>query len=456
MNITVPQSGPSGLTKLTQPSPSGAVTLHTNRADVFPPDFASLLEDAKPHSPIGIQSTEVSDDEAMGEAEELAEQTAAPLEPLNLQSPSSHMPIRSEAFAVVPDTGSKAQLPDKQKLAPPTTLFEMASRTTHSTLLPQSGSTMPKSEMVQKNQTQTPQDSGIPMIGSSTIASDEAETLRLRAAIPTPSAPSTYHGFARNMGDQIPANTPATSPAENKAAQRQIVQPTFDQAATNLRGELSQEGTPNHAVPATAPSQPVSLPGKTQMTAQVAVHTTSAPQKPPLQPPPPEGLRRVEVLSPSDIPEVIGWDLPRAAIAHQFAYQPQATDIAPQVARQLIEVVAQAQHRPVEIALSPAELGRVRMSVTTDDGKITVSILAERPDTLDLMRRHIDQLGQAFRSIGYDQITFSFGQGTDSGGQSNTASTEQPSGEATSDSMPSEQNIIHLDHAGNSGVDIRL
>lgn len=153
--------------------------------------------------------------------------------------------------------------------------------------------------------------------------------------------------------------------------------------------------------------------------------------------------------------------MPRAAIAHHLPYQPHASEIAPSIARQLVEVMTHAQHRPVEIALSPAELGRVRMSVATDDGKITVNILAERPDTLDLMRRHIDQLGQAFRSMGYEQITFSFGRGAETGGQSHNSSTDQNSGKTSTDEdtahdLPTEQSIIHLDQAGTSGIDIRL
>jgi len=42
---------------------------------------------------------------------------------------------------------------------------------------------------------------------------------------------------------------------------------------------------------------------------------------------------------------------------------------------------------------------------------MTVSITAERPETLDLIRRHIDILGQDFRDMGYERSEFSFDQG---------------------------------------------
>ncbi len=37
--------------------------------------------------------------------------------------------------------------------------------------------------------------------------------------------------------------------------------------------------------------------------------------------------------------------------------------------------------------------------------------IADRPETLELMRRHIDILAQEFRDIGYGSAEFSFGQG---------------------------------------------
>ncbi|MFD2741240.1 flagellar hook-length control protein FliK, partial [Sulfitobacter aestuarii] len=92
----------------------------------------------------------------------------------------------------------------------------------------------------------------------------------------------------------------------------------------------------------------------------------------------------------------------------------QRGDIGQQVARQIAENAPRNFGTPVQINLSPDELGHVRLSVTTMDGAVTVNILAERPDTLDLMRRHIDHLGQDFRALGYDEIAFSFARSEDS------------------------------------------
>ncbi len=86
-------------------------------------------------------------------------------------------------------------------------------------------------------------------------------------------------------------------------------------------------------------------------------------------------------------------------------------DMATSVAHQIAEAVRRTSDKSVEIALNPVELGRVRMVLSASDAGITVNILADRQDTLDLMRRNIDDLGKSFADMGYEDISFSFGQG---------------------------------------------
>lgn len=63
----------------------------------------------------------------------------------------------------------------------------------------------------------------------------------------------------------------------------------------------------------------------------------------------------------------------------------------------------------IEIALSPEELGHVRLRLHHSENGLSVSIVAERADTLDLLRRNIDLLARDFDSIGYADVSFSFG-----------------------------------------------
>jgi hypothetical protein len=87
----------------------------------------------------------------------------------------------------------------------------------------------------------------------------------------------------------------------------------------------------------------------------------------------------------------------------------------PPVARQIAEAFAAFPDRAVEITLSPEELGRVRMVVTSHDGALVLSLAAERAETLDLMRRNIDQLAADLHDLGFDSFRFNFA-GEGSGG----------------------------------------
>lgn len=91
-------------------------------------------------------------------------------------------------------------------------------------------------------------------------------------------------------------------------------------------------------------------------------------------------------------------------------------DIVRNAAAYAVEIFAREPGKTVEIALNPEELGRVRMALSPSDAGVTVLITSERPETLELMRRHIEQLSQEFRRLGYEQASFEFnseGSGSD-------------------------------------------
>lgn len=62
----------------------------------------------------------------------------------------------------------------------------------------------------------------------------------------------------------------------------------------------------------------------------------------------------------------------------------------------------------VEITLSPAELGPLRMTLRPDDGTMTMVIDAERGETLDLLRRNIAELAGDLRDLGFGMLNFQF------------------------------------------------
>lgn len=106
------------------------------------------------------------------------------------------------------------------------------------------------------------------------------------------------------------------------------------------------------------------------------------------------------------------------------ALGPGAAEAARGVAAQLAEAIAKTSDRSVEVALAPEELGRVRLTLHATESGLTMGIVAERPETLDLMRRHIDQLSRDFRDLGFANLTFNFGQGQDGSNRRPQSPTE--------------------------------
>lgn len=94
--------------------------------------------------------------------------------------------------------------------------------------------------------------------------------------------------------------------------------------------------------------------------------------------------------------------------------------VAPVLA-QLAQAAAAVRPGMTELRLSPEELGAVRIDLRTEGDQAILTLSAERPDTLDLMRRHADRLVSDLRAAGFQQLDLSFGrwagQGQPQGGQ---------------------------------------
>ena len=94
-----------------------------------------------------------------------------------------------------------------------------------------------------------------------------------------------------------------------------------------------------------------------------------------------------------------------------------ATDIGRKAAQSLGHAIRHMEGDSVEIALSPEELGHVRLLLRDHTTATpTVTLHADRAETLDLMRRHIDILAQDLRDMGYRDVSFSFGGQAHHGG----------------------------------------
>ena len=107
--------------------------------------------------------------------------------------------------------------------------------------------------------------------------------------------------------------------------------------------------------------------------------------------------------------------LRRESASDPITSSPPTAGNAIRPATQGIEILVRHPDKLVEISLNPEELGRVRMAMSRTEHGMTVAIMAERPEALDLMRRHIDQLTAEFHRLGYTNIGFSFGNDTQHG-----------------------------------------
>lgn len=101
----------------------------------------------------------------------------------------------------------------------------------------------------------------------------------------------------------------------------------------------------------------------------------------------------------------------RGDVAHRLG----EPDIRPaMLARGAVAQVAEAIRLPmdgsIELRLSPEELGRVKLSIAPGEAGLVVQLVAERPETLDLLRRHVDLLADDLRDLGYSGLEFSFSQ----------------------------------------------
>jgi hypothetical protein len=140
---------------------------------------------------------------------------------------------------------------------------------------------------------------------------------------------------------------------------------------------------------------------------------------------------------------------------------------AANIGQQMAAAARQGPGGTIELRLHPEELGRLRVHFDSTDQMLVISITAERPETADLMRRHIDQLAREMQSLGYRDVSFrfagdpgfsSFGTGSgsaDSGGSGNGSGPAMHSAGSAVDptASPPIQNAHALPGAG---LDLRI
>ncbi len=80
------------------------------------------------------------------------------------------------------------------------------------------------------------------------------------------------------------------------------------------------------------------------------------------------------------------------------------------VAIQIVQAIDPGAEKTTEIRLDPIELGKVRLTLHATETGMNVQIIAERGETIDLMRKHLEVLEAEFEGLGYQDVSFGFSQ----------------------------------------------
>lgn len=96
----------------------------------------------------------------------------------------------------------------------------------------------------------------------------------------------------------------------------------------------------------------------------------------------------------------------------QSTYTPQTLSFtAPEaIAQVMVERLAVGSDGALELTLSPQELGPLRIELSATAEGLRVTLSAERPEAMDLLRRHAGELLAELRQAGWAQASLGFGQ----------------------------------------------
>jgi Flagellar hook-length control protein FliK len=235
------------------------------------------------------------------------------------------------------------------------------------------------------------------------------------------------------------SSTPPPGPA--LAPNAKFASSALDRATPSqplMPAERSQPGSPlgpqmtrpNLAQGAPLPARDIAKEGD-------AFSTRISDAPPPAAPP----LREVSGQSPASAPA--------AALAR-----------AEQVAAQITAHLATASNianrtAPLEIALDPPELGQLRISVTRGDDGIVLNVAIDRPETLELMRRHASLLSQEFQRQGLENTGFTF-SGRDGGQPTPGRAPPDAPGNAPPENGPDTRAVAPANHTDGTSLDIRI
>lgn len=309
-----------------------------------------------------------------------------------------------------------------------------------------------------------------------TIATPPGQEGFAAATTPAATAPSSVAGHRTEpttipTGGATDAENAAADASEKIAGPPQMGEPKATQSGSPTQGVsptqrpdlISQDATEGER--AEIPSDAIDPKQTTEAAAPEAPSTQRSPAvqttPPPAMPAVAETVgAAVDVTSDPIIAEVSGTEQMRSDTGRsagpelQIFNRPETPRL---VAQQVADVIRASRDGTLEVTLRPEELGRLSLSFNGDGNTLSVSLSADRPETLDLIKRNLALLEQDLRDLGYDSLNFAFDDGEGRDGQSDESrdpAMAAGQGPATEDTQPPSANLSA--HAARGGVDLRL
>lgn len=89
---------------------------------------------------------------------------------------------------------------------------------------------------------------------------------------------------------------------------------------------------------------------------------------------------------------------------------------ADRLCRQVADAVLRMKGDRIEIALSPEELGSVRLVLSRGESGAAMTVWVERPEVLEMLRRNAETMLADLRNSGFGEASLSFRDGSDGRG----------------------------------------
>ena len=269
----------------------------------------------------------------------------------------------------------------------------------------------------------------------------------------------------QNPGQVSAAALSAGQAADSVSAARDAVSASKERAEARLSGVEQTSSSNSTATPTYSATSAHGVYSVARFGLGAGALTAAMPQTPAMQI---ESLTAIEPLAGQSGTSLIGMEMPglsqlltEATMSPGTIHKPETPRL---IANQMAEALATKGDRNVDVALNPKELGHVNMRVSVTETGVSVMIQTERPETGDLMRRHINELADEFRRMGFEDISFQFsggetagqgGRGGESGQGSAQGRGSAAEGSAVMADAPSEMTAPPL-NIGDAGVDMRM